>query len=81
MSSSCHTIPINSPRPEWKELKRVVDRIHRHVCGHASFSDIRTLLVRNKLWSPEVQAYLSKTVAECNDCIASSTPPQTGKSL
>ena len=37
---------VNRP---WSELKRIVDRVHDHTCGHASFSDIRTLLSRNQL--------------------------------
>ena len=60
---------------DWAKLKRVVDRVHKHVCGHAAFSDMRTLLVRNKLWNEHVQKYLTTIVTECSDCSKSSTPP------
>ena len=25
----------------WPELKAIVDKVHRHVCGHANFTDLR----------------------------------------
>lgn len=59
----------------WSALRRVVDRVHSHVCGHASYSDTRTLLVRNNLWNENVQNYLSKLISECRSCVATSTPP------
>ena len=42
----------------WPQLKRIVDRVHEHTCGHSTFSDIRSLLSRNQLWSPAVEHYL-----------------------
>lgn len=69
-SSSFH-----SASEDWPRLRRIIDRVHKHVCGHASFSYMRTLLLRNKLWTPKVQSYLVEKVTECTDCRASSTPP------
>lgn len=69
------TLMQNPILTSWDSVKKVVDRVHRHVCGHATFSDMRTLLIRNRLWSNEVQHYLSQTVSECVSCKASSTPP------
>lgn len=34
-------------------LKRVAACVKTHVCGHATFSDTRTLLVRFKLWNDQ----------------------------
>lgn len=28
----------------WEQGKKVVDKVHKHVSGHAAFSDIRNLL-------------------------------------
>ena len=33
----------------WRKRKRIVHRVHRHVCGHAALFDMRTLLERNGL--------------------------------
>lgn len=60
---------------DWPSTRRVIDKVHRHVCGHASFSDIRTLLQRNGMWSLNAQKYLASVVRDCADCVASSTPP------
>lgn len=67
--------PQSSPtaRP-WLETRRVIDKVHRHTCGHASYSDMRTLLQRNNYWSEAAQRYLADVVQRCEHCIASSTP-------
>lgn len=49
----------------WAETRRIVDKVHRHVCGHATFSDMRTLLIRNGLWNESVQHYLATKVSQC----------------
>lgn len=59
----------------WPSVGKLVDSVHRHVCGHSSYADIRMLFIRNKLWSNEVQRYLSHIVSTCTSCKASSTPP------
>ena len=33
----------------WSELKKIIDKVHKHVCGHASLSDIKILLKRSSL--------------------------------
>ena len=58
----------------WPQLKRIVDRVHSHTCGHASYSDIRSLLERNGLWTPAVSHYLNETIEKCVNCVASSSP-------
>ncbi len=76
-SSVCtaKAIGINQQLTEWKDVRRIVDRVHHHVCDHAEFSDIRTLLQRIHLWNEQVQHYLSKVVGECSSCRTTSTPP------
>lgn len=43
-----------TPRP-WKEVKLILDKLHKHVCGHATYSEIKPLLKRNNLWSNEAK--------------------------
>ena len=42
---------------------------------NATFSDMRTLLMRNGLWTNQVQHYLVHVVSSCTSCKASATPP------
>ena len=46
----------------WSELKSIVDKIHKHVCGHASLSDIQVLLQLNNMWTTEIEKYLNRVV-------------------
>ena len=62
------------PNRPWPQLKRIVDRAHEHTCGHATFSDIRSLLSRNQLWTPAVEHYLSTVIDKCYNCITASAP-------
>ena len=66
---------IHADRP-WSEIKKIVDKVHKHVCGHASYTDIKTLLERNKLWNPAVHKYLSTTVERCPSCNVTAEPKQ-----
>lgn len=34
----------------WSQFRGIIDGVNANMCGNASFSDIRTLLVRNSLW-------------------------------
>lgn len=47
----------------WDSVKKLVDSVNRHVCGHSTFTDMRTLLLRNGLWNDGVQHYLSRVVS------------------
>lgn len=66
----------------WKQLKRIVYRLHRHVCGHVKFPDMRTILVRNGMWRLHAQVYVVQTVNECVNCVSyATTPPNRRVSL
>lgn len=67
-------IPSSDEIASWSSVKKLVDKVHKHVCVHATFSDIRTLLVRNLLWSDQVQRYLVRVVSQFASCKASATP-------
>ena len=58
----------------WPKLKHLLDRIHQHVCGHGSLSDIKTLLQRNNLWTNETHQYIAKLMQDCAHCVHSSEP-------
>lgn len=51
----------SSSRP-LSEVKRIVDRVHNHTCGHSTFSDMKSLLHRNNFWSPAVMKYLTEII-------------------
>lgn len=72
--NSLHLTPSDAVS-SWSSVKRLVDRIHKHVCGHASYSDVRTLLLRNRLWTNQVQHYLVQVFSSCTSCKASAAPP------
>lgn len=69
---------IQSARP-WVELKHVIDKVHSHVCGHASFSDMKVLLQRNGLWSDEAMKYLARVIETCAGCSHTSDPQNARK--
>ena len=63
----------------WREIKAIVDKVHKHVCGHASLRDMQILLERNDLWSNEVKAYLHQTVEVCHQCKMTDEPKDMRK--
>ena len=77
----CATATIGSSRdsPSWKDVQKIVDKVHKHVCGHSSFSDIKTLLSRNDLWSDEVGKYLARILEGCARCAKTSEPKEQRK--
>lgn len=68
-------IPRSPHLRTWSSIHRLLDKIHHHVCIHASYSDMKTLLVRNHLCNPQVRRYLTTDVSNCLSFKASATPP------
>lgn len=52
----------------WKQTKAVIDKVHRHVCGHASFTDKRLLFERKNLWYDMVANCVAWLVKSCAAC-------------
>lgn len=52
----------------WNGTKKIIKRIHEHVCGHSNYNDIKLLLQRNKIWSDGCVKYLSQLLESCPDC-------------
>lgn len=75
----CAAMNVHSARLDWKAMKKIVDKVHNHVCGHASFSDIKTLLERNNLFTDECAKYLTTVLDQCNSCIRTSEPKPARK--
>lgn len=51
----------------WSEVKGLVNKAYKHVCGHAALTDLKTLLQRNDFWSEEIVQYVAgvqRTFAE-----------------
>ena len=74
---SCQTLLasyVKNTLSNWSDVRRVMARVHKHVCGHASYADIKTLLERNNLWNEQSQLYVSYLIEECNSCKAVSPP-------
>lgn len=46
---------------------RIINRFHRHVCGHAIVSDNKLLLQRNIIWSNTVEDQLQRSVRDCDN--------------
>lgn len=63
----------------WSQIRIVIDKVHRHVGRHSTYSDMRTLLQRKHLWCGHAQHYSSDLIRRCASCISSSHPPSTRK--
>lgn len=63
----------------WTDVKKIVDKVHKHVCGHSTYSDIRVLLERNKLWNEQVEKYLQSVLERCTACLTTAKPKSSRK--
>lgn len=55
---------------KWKDVKSVIDKVHKHVCGHASHNDLKMLLERNRLWNEAIASYVRNLIEGCSACRA-----------
>lgn len=69
----------NSSVKTWAQTKRIVHKVHSHMCVHTPYYDMRTLLRLKNLWSDDVQVYLGDIIWRCSSCGTSSTPPTSRK--
>lgn len=63
----------------WKEMKRIVDKVHRNVCGDVSYSDFKMLLKRKNIQNDIVDHYIKEKIRNCKSCHASELPPPSRK--
>lgn len=65
----------------WAEVKRLVDMVHKHLCGHDSYTDLKTFLKRNEFWSESVGHYVENFQKTCAAYKSTSQPQKIGRSL
>jgi len=70
---------IDAKNLPWSNRKAIIDRVHLHVCGHSSFSDMKTLLQRNDLYDDNAAEYLAQVLDECTSCKVTSQPKPNRK--
>lgn len=58
-----------------KEVESIVDKVHKHLCGHSIFSDIQLLYERQGIWNNSVAKHVGDIMSNRNSCKATA-PPQ-----
>lgn len=64
----------------WHDTKTLTDKVHLHICGHANYTDFRTLPERNHILNENVKVYTTRLLSECSACRATA-PPQPSQKL
>ena len=64
----------------WSEVKAIIEKVHKHVCGHANYADLQLLLERNELRNGSVASYVHQLIESCSAC-HSSAPPQPNRKV
>lgn len=49
----------------WDQTKAIFVKVHKRLCGHANFTNMRLLLQRNNIWFDVVADYVAKLVESC----------------
>lgn len=60
VASLCASSAGFATKMSFDDSKKVVDRVHKHVCGHSNYEDISLLLKRNHIWSDDISHYLGQ---------------------
>ena len=76
VSLSCSA---NYSQFSWPDTKKIIDKVHRHVCGHSSYNDIKLLMERNELWDDQCSKYLSQLLETCPHCPVVQLPSPSRK--
>ena len=63
----------------WSELRKMINKVFKLICGHASFSGIQILWNRNNMWTDEVEKVVYRGVNSCSDCAKISEPNRAQK--
>ena len=81
MSSGVLSSVSSKPIQEcsWTTIKHTIEKVHRHLCGHSPYSDLKLLLIRNNFWNEAVERYLNEIVDKCAGCRHTSLPRGTRK--
>ena len=63
----------------WPELKKIIDKVHEHVCGHKNLSYIKILLQRNNIWIDKVENHLHRVLKSSIDYVKIYEPNKAWK--
>lgn len=55
-------------------MSKAGNQVCDHVCGHANYHDIRTLLKEHIFWKDDGKKWLISAVKQCSSCKASPPP-------
>jgi len=75
----CASARIEGQNDSWASIKKIVDKVHKHICGHSNYTDIKLLLERNSLWSSDAEKYLVGILNECSACDTTAMPKPARK--
>lgn len=68
-SSHCaHAASILLVETKCPDVRRIVDRVHLHVCSHSSYADMKQLFHRTIHWISDVSKYLTQLMLRCGSC-------------
>lgn len=70
--SALSSMPVQNM--SWNDTKHLIEKVHKHVCGHASFSDFKMLMERNNIWNYSVEDYVCQLINNCRSCKKSALP-------
>ena len=68
-----------SKKPSRNQVKAIVDKVHKQVCGHTNLTDMRLILQCNGLWNDIVCDYASQLIESCVSCRATASPQPSRK--
>lgn len=58
----------------WKQIKSIIGKVHRHVCGHSDYTEIKVLLQRNNVRDIQAEKYLHEVLETCASFRTTSLP-------
>lgn len=50
----CLNVKVMTNKP-WSYVKYIVDKLHMHICVHATMSDVKHFLDRNGIWNDDAE--------------------------
>lgn len=62
MTAAAASLPSNAPSHAWAAIRPIVDRVHTHVCGHSTFTNMHKILQCNGMLSHDDDVYLTSVV-------------------
>lgn len=68
------TCSVKTASLSWATVKRVIDKVHMHVCSHSSYEDIKLMEKRNQIWDKQCRTFLSRMLEGCPACMALKKP-------